>query len=118
MSGFCVIIKDENNVNTKNAMLEYMSELMEDSQDFGWSSAKGVHAVLLCRMEEGKVDWNMTEKTDRIRRAHAQKVVNAPKKSNGESQGMPCKFFQNQGDHHTGGQFYRHTCSFFNTLGE
>ena len=82
VSGFCAIIKDEKNVNTKNQMLDYMSELMEDAQDFGWPSAKGAHAVLLCRMEEGKVNWNVTEKIDRIRRAHAQKVINvAPKKS-------------------------------------
>ena len=56
VSGFCSIIKDENDVATKDAMLEYMSELMEDAQDFGWASAKGAHAVLLCRMEEGKVN--------------------------------------------------------------
>ena len=97
-------------------MLDYMS-------DFGWPSAKGAHAVL-CRMEEGKVNWSMTEKIDRIRRAHAQKVINvAPKKVNTESQGVPCKFFQSQKcphktDHHTGGQFYRHICSFCNTLGK
>ena len=124
VSGFCAIIKDEKNVNTKNQMLDYMSELMEDAQDFGWASAKGAHAVLLCRMEEGKVNWNMTEKIDRIRRAHAQKVINvASKKLNADSQGVPCKFFQSQkcphkGDHHTGGQFYRHICSFCNTLGK
>ena len=82
VSGFCAIIKDEKNVNTKNQMLDYMSELMDDAQDFGWPSAKGAHAVLLCRMEEGKVNWSMTEKIDRIRRAHAQKVINvAPKRS-------------------------------------
>ena len=37
-------------------MLDYMAEIMEDAQDFGWASAKGV-----CRMEEGKVEWHMTE---------------------------------------------------------
>ena len=97
VSGFCAIIRDESNVETKNSMLEYLSELMDNTQDFGWTSAKGAHAVLLCRMEEGKVNWAMTEKKDRIRRAHAQKVVNHPsKKSNSELPGVPCKFFQNQ----------------------
>ena len=33
VSGFCSIIKDDSNVNTKNAMIKYMSELMEDAQD-------------------------------------------------------------------------------------
>ena len=79
VSGFCAIIKDKKNVNIKNQMLDYMSELMDDAQDFRWSTAKGAHAVLLCRTE-GKVNWNMTEKIDRIRRAHAQKVINAPTK--------------------------------------
>ena len=27
---------------------------MEDAQDFSWASAKVCHAVILCRMEEGK----------------------------------------------------------------
>ena len=123
VSVFCSIIKDENNVATKNAMLEYMSELMEDAQDFEWASAKGAHAVL-CRMEEGKVNWAMTDKIDRVRRAYAQKVVNnSSKKSRAELPGVPCKFFQNQkcphkGDHHMAGQLYKHICSFCNTLGK
>ena len=123
VSGFYAIIKDESDVNTKNSMLEYLSELMEDAQDFGWTSAKGAHAVL-CKMEEGKLNWAMTDKIDRIRRAHAQKVVNnTSKKSSSELPGVPCKFFQNQkcphkGDHHTSGQFYRHICSYCNTLGK
>ena len=124
VSGFCAIIKDKSDVNTKNSMLEYLSELMEDAQDFGWTSAKGAHAVLLYKMEEGKLNWAMTEKIYRIRRAHAQKVVNnASKKSSTELPGIPCKFYQNQkcphkGDHHTSGQFYRHICSYCNTLGK
>ena len=51
VSGFATIIRDENDVEVKNKMLEYLSELMEDSHDCGWSSAKGSHALLLCRME-------------------------------------------------------------------
>ena len=81
---------------------------------------KGAHALLLCRMEEGKVDWHMTEKIDRIRRAHAQKVVTNPssqgKKSQINGQGTPCKFFQtgkcsHTSDHVTNGHSYKHICS-------
>ena len=54
-------------------MLEYLSEIMEDPNDFSWQSAKASHAVLLCRMEEGKVEWHETHKLDRIRIAHAQR---------------------------------------------
>ena len=48
-------------------MLEYMSDIMEDAHDFGWASAKGAHALILCKMEKGKVDWSTTEKIDRLR---------------------------------------------------
>ena len=37
-------------------MLEYLSEIIEDTNDFSWQSAKDNHAVLLCLMEEGKVE--------------------------------------------------------------
>ena len=67
MSGFAQIIKEETDTKTKNAMLEYMSDLMDDAQDFGWNPAKASHAVLLCRMEEGKISWQETLKIDRIR---------------------------------------------------
>ena len=74
VSGFAMIAREEGNVDTKNAMLDYLSEIMEDTNDFSWQSAKASHAVLLCRMEEGKVEWSETTKIDRIRRAHVQRL--------------------------------------------
>ena len=100
VAGICTIMREETSVKTKNAMLEYVTELMEDAQDFGWPSAKGAHTLLLCRMEEGKIEWHMTDKIDRLRKAHAQKVVSNPtpfsKKKGTDSQGLPCKFYQNR----------------------
>ena len=72
--GLAMIAREESNVDTKNAMLDYLSEIMEDANDFSWQSAKASHAVLLCRMEEGKVEWSETTKIDRIRRSHAQRL--------------------------------------------
>ena len=37
-------------------MLECLTKIMEDAHDFGWASAKGAHALVLCRMEESKVN--------------------------------------------------------------
>ena len=74
VSGFATIIRDEKNLQTKHNMLEYLAELMEDSHDFGWSAAKGAHAILLHKMEEGHVSWDQTHKIDWICRAHAQKI--------------------------------------------
>ena len=39
MAGFSAIIREEKNVKIKNAMLEYMTDIMEDAQDFGWATA-------------------------------------------------------------------------------
>ena len=47
---------------------------MEDAQEFGWAPPKGAHALFLCRMEEGKVNWSMTDKMYRLRRVYVQNV--------------------------------------------
>ena len=39
MAGFCTINREETNIQLKNAMLEYITDTMEDAQDFGWTSA-------------------------------------------------------------------------------
>ena len=128
MAGFCSIIREEKDSKVKNAMLEYLTDIMEDAQDIVWASAKGAHALILCRMEEGKVNWLMSDKLDRLRQAHAQKIVNgqsvsSQNKVKTESHGTPCKFFQsgkcsNKNDHTTNGQLYRHICSFCHGLGK
>ena len=76
--GFSNIIREETDLETKNFMLDYLSDIMEDSQDFGWPFAKGAHAVLLCKMEQDKIQWHETSKIDRVRRAHAQKISQNP----------------------------------------
>ena len=92
-----------------------MCDLMEDAQHFSWASAKGNHAVLLCRMEEGQVEWEQTAKIDRIRRANAQKVVWGQNYQNSKDKGMPCRYYQSGScthnrNHTTGGRWYRHVC--------
>ena len=74
VSGFVSINRDEQNHDTKDQMLEYMADLMDDCTDFGWTPAKAAHAVLLCKMEEDKISWDQTDRIDRVRRVHAQKV--------------------------------------------
>ena len=50
VSGFASIIRDKKDLNVKQCMLDYLAEIMDDSHDFGWKTAKGAHTVLLCRM--------------------------------------------------------------------
>ena len=43
-------------------MLDYLISLLDDANDFSWTSAKASHAVLLCRMEQGEIkDYTQTE---------------------------------------------------------
>ena len=93
VSGFSNIIREESDLVTKNCMLEYLADLMDDSHDFGWQSVKGAHAVLPCKMEENKVNWDETSKIDRIRRVHAQRV-STEKKSVNKDKLVPCRFYQ------------------------
>ena len=70
VAGFCQIIREQNDPTIKNQISDYM----EDSHDFGWQAVKECHAVVLVKMEEGKIAWGDPNKIGRVRRAHAQKV--------------------------------------------
>ena len=56
VSGFNAIIREEPDLDTKNLMLDYLTGIMEDSQDFGWPSVKGAHVVLLSKWS--KIKYN------------------------------------------------------------
>ena len=60
----------------RNAMLDYLISLLDDSNDFSWTSALACHTVLLCRMEQGEIqNYTQADRIDRTRRAHAQRHV-------------------------------------------
>ena len=48
MAGFCRTITEESNLNIKEQLLGYVINLLDDTTDFSWASAKAIHAVLLC----------------------------------------------------------------------
>ena len=109
VSGFSSIIREEQDLTIKNAMLDYLVDIMEDSHDFGWQSAKASHAVLLCKMEDNKISWLETDKIDRIRRVHAQRSQSSSTfAQKSRHKPTPCKFYQkgqcgHKGDHETNG---------------
>ena len=66
----------EKDLGVREHMLDYVISLLDDAQDFSWQAAKASHALLLCRMEQGKIsDWGQIDKIDRIRSANAQMHV-------------------------------------------
>ena len=75
VQGFCKNILEQKSSDRRGIMVSYLGDLMEDATDFSWQGAKAAHAVLLCEMEWGSLQWEDLDHIDRIRRAHAQKHV-------------------------------------------
>ena len=55
VTGFCRIMRDEQNSDIQNSMLDYLIALFDDPNDFSWDAAKASYAVLLYRMEQDKI---------------------------------------------------------------
>ena len=123
MVGFCRSIREESDSKTRENMLDYCINLLEEATDFSWSSAKASHVVLLCRMEQGEIgSWSDTEKIDRVRGAHAQRHVASQNsgarsdKTQTSGKNTPCVYY-NKGScvqkatHETKGVLYRHICA-------
>ena len=122
MAGFCRTIREESDITVRDHMLDYVTDLLDDATDFSWASAKASHAVLPCRMEQGKIkSWSETEKIVRVRRAHAQRhttALNNAQKGQDKSSSSKvttCVFY-NKGTcahkqtHETKGVLYKHVC--------
>ena len=119
VQGFVKNILDEKNLDNREFMLRYLGDIMEDTSDFSWVSAKASHAVLLCEMERGQVVWSDTSRIDRIRRAHAQKHQSRQNWGYRQQEKRPwfCKNYQTGScnfnkDHEVGGKLHRHICAY------
>ena len=90
--------------------------------DFSWQGVNAAHAILSCEMERGSLQWEDTDRLDRIRRAHAQKHIPSSKSTWGRSDKKPwfCKSFQTNlcvhKDYEVNGRLNRHICAFCLTL--
>ena len=99
-----------------------MSDLMEDSHDFGWQAAKGCHAVLFVKMEEGKVTWGTPRKLIGSEGHMPKKfslvmsLVQAIRKMSKTKLHFHVVLYQRgtcsqMQDHENGGQTYLHVCA-------
>ena len=103
--------------------MEYFSELFEDANNFSWLGAKGAHAELLCKMEEGRVEWHEKEKVDRVRRLCAQKPSGNPQNhAQHQTQNFGYKQFGNKkrnvthtGQHQSDDDIPIAVCKFYQT---
>ena len=96
-------MQEEKNLKIREHMLDYLVSLMDDDTDFSWGAAKASQTVLLCRMEQGEIQYySQIDKIDRIRRANAQKhvqpagfknVKNDKKSFTKITKSMPCLYY-------------------------
>ena len=94
--GFLRIAEQERDQVKKQNMYAYLTELMQDAADNSWAAAKGAHAVLMYRMQDGVLDWRDLEKIQKIRQTYARSVVYNSGDSNakrGSGNGVPCRNF-------------------------
>ena len=114
-------ILEEKSSQRRDTMVSYLGDLMEDATDFTWQGANAAHAVLMCEMERVSLQWEDTDRIDRIRRAHAPKHV--PGKGGWAKPSDPgrkpwfCKNFQSGNcihtrDHEFNGKLQKHICAF------
>ena len=127
VAGFGRTIREESDAEMQKHMINYMIALMDDANDFSWPAAKSSHAVLLCRMEQGKIrDFSDLDAIERIRRANAQRFLPSQqnhtqtfqnsKRSARTTKSMPCTYYNQDNcthakSHETRGVLYRHICT-------
>jgi len=116
MLGFTSIITQEENPLHRANMCTYLSNISQDIVDIGFHPCKGSHAVLLCSMEEGRVNWGQPEVIDNMRRTYIQRcAITTATKSNKSS--VPCAKYQTSECNYTVEHTYnnvlqKHVCAF------
>lgn len=116
--GFIKIIMRQPSSDLREAMLNYLSKLLQESIDFSWSSSRGAHAVVLQEIERGTVTWKDTDELDNIRKLYTQKVntVEQPRQYASDLKKVVCSHYNagkciKSSDHQKDNILYRHICS-------
>ena len=99
MLGFLRIAHEGSNPEFRAHMYEYLTELMQDATDITWAAAKGAHAVLMHRMQDGVLDWKDIKQIKKIRKTYAGAIVhsgsdNQTKRGTGNR--VPCRNYQTE----------------------
>ena len=117
--GFLRIAQEESNPEFRTHMYEYLTELMQDAADNTWAAAKGAHAVLMHRMQDGVLDWGDIKKIQKIRKTYARAIVHSGSEGQtrkGTGNGVPCRNYQTgscgfPGNHDINGLHVKHICA-------
>ena len=115
--GFLRMIRDPASKYDKDRMLEVLSDVMEDTIDFGWENAKGFYNMVGQDIEQNKLDWNDKQALLQMRLTHSRTVLppaqSKPNKPVGSARAKCCAAFQRgtcdqEGNHGP----YKHACDY------
>ena len=121
--GFIQGVIEESSSTVRNTMLKHFVSCMQDAIELSFATAKRAHACVLQEMEKGIIDWQDSEKIDKIRNRNTQRILALPSQkgqveSAGAEKTMLCKLYnkgvcryQNQTEHVDKGITYQHFCS-------
>ena len=126
--GYLRSVHEEENPFIRANMVDYLTELFQNTCDFGWQAAKGAHLVVMTKMEEGLVTWSDLKKVNRIRKTYVRSAGGNNnsntdnnsynnKKTTRKPSSMPCRDFQEgkctkQQDHEVGLITHKHICAY------
>ena len=126
--GYLRSVQEEDNPFIRANMVDYLTELFQNTCDFGWQAAKGAHLVVMTKMEEGLVSWADLKKVNKVRKTYVRSAGGSTnsstdnnnynnKKATRKPSSMPCKEFQEgkcskQQDHEVGLITHKHICAY------
>ena len=127
--GYLRSVQEEENPYIRANMVDYLTELFQNTCDFGWQAAKGAHLVVMTKMEEGLVNWSDLKKVNKVRKTYVRAAGNSPNSGNMDNNShnnkknirkpssMPCKDFQEgkcskHQDHEVGLITHKHICAY------
>ena len=81
--GFLRSVQEEKDVYIKGNMIEYLTELFQNVCDLSWQAAKGVHLVVMTKMEEDLFAWDDLQNVSKVRKTYVRATSNF---SNGQAE--------------------------------
>ena len=120
--GFLRIRQGEEDPIIRENMIDYLTELIQDSCDFSWEGTKGAHYVLLQRMMDNRLDWTQLDQVHKVREryAHSASAISSGNNSSERSKNLKTvacfKYNKHNcnkpGDHEFQNLLLRHICHF------
>ena len=115
VQGYVGCVLDEKDEIARQNMLWHMMQLMEDSIEWSFQTAKRAHAVVLQEIERGRCDWKNPDLVEKIRCRNTQRALNVPESTKKNNKTFLCRHFNKgtckyESEHSEGDKVFEHYC--------